>query len=201
MILKLTFVNPLGLDSELILIYPHVDYSYWIRANVQTQEDVINKLDCILKDLDCSRVYSIGRPMMIEYPIYNTLLNDYLYYLLKIDNQFVYNLYIDLLLIRHVDNVIFQYNNPINEKVSKSKEKKTKKTKVENKYLRRETKDLFTGETIYFYENPKTGDSIESKNPNLLEELNKPKRNKKETKTKSTAVPLSAMTFSFAKKK
>ena len=202
MIAKVKYHNPITNDESVLTIsYPKfVDYSYWITKNVQTQDDVFDKLNQIIKDMDCTREYSCGRPMMTSYLNYLSLIEDFVYYLMKIDNQFIYNKYIDKLISRHIDNILFEHNNPVIVK-SKGKTKKVSKPKVENKFLRRETKDLFTGETIYFYENLKTGESIESKNPNLLDELNnKPKKVKKEPKTKSNAVSLSAMTFSFAKK-
>ena len=201
MILKLTYVNHHGHEDILEIQYPYIDYRRWLDRNVQTKEDIINKLNNLLSSMDCTRDYATGRPMMTSYANYSIFLEDYFYYLLKLDNQFIYNQYIEKLINTHIRNKTFEYEYPYLDKFNKSKEIKTKKTKVENKYLRRETKDLFTGESIYFYENLKTGDSIKSKDPNLLEELNKPKRNKKETKTKTIAVPLSAMTFSFAKKK
>lgn len=202
MILKLTYLNHHGYEDVLEIQYPYIDYRRWLERNVQTQEDIISKLNDLLSNMDCTRDYSTGRPMMTTYANYSMFLEDYFYYLLKLDNQLIYNAYIERLLNNHVRNKTFEYEHPYLDKYSKPKETKAKrKPKIENKYVRRETKDLFTGEIIYFYENPKTGDSIESKDPNLLEELNAPKRKKKEIKTKTTAVPLSAMTFSFAKKK
>ena len=61
---------------------------------------------------------------------------------------------------------------------------------------------MFTGEVVYQYINARTGDEVSSSNPDLLTELNAPKKKerKKSIKIKSAGVPISAMTFSFKKK-
>ena len=92
---------------------------------------------------------------------------------------------------------MFEIENPYKQKIQNNKTKtKTKKT-IPNKFVKAVTKDLFTGEDIYVYENLKTGEIIKSKNPNLLDELNAPKEKEKKTKVKSISVSLDAMTFSF----
>ena len=62
------------------------------------------------------------------------------------------------------------------------------------------TKDIFTGKETYIYENLRTLEKINSNNPNLLEELDAPKK-KKVKKKKEVGVPISSMTFSFKKEK
>ena len=105
-----------------------------------------------------------------------------------------YNDYCELLFAVHNKNIEFELANPeIKEKPTK---KRTKKVKIENKYIREETSDLFDGHTTYIYSNFKTGDVIYSDNPNLLEELNKPKEKKKKTK-----VVQGSFTFNFNKNK
>ena len=61
-------------------------------------------------------------------------------------------------------------------------------------------KDIFTGKETYIYENLRTLEKINVDNPNLLEELNAPKK-KKVKKKKEVGVPISSMTFSFKKEK
>ena len=61
---------------------------------------------------------------------------------------------------------------------------------------------MFTNKKVYIYENARTKEKIESNNPDLLDELNAPKKKerKKSIKIKEVGVPISAMTFSFKKK-
>ena len=61
---------------------------------------------------------------------------------------------------------------------------------------------MFTNEEKYIYYNKVTGEEIESTNPNMLDELNAPKKKerKKSINIKQVGVPMSAMTFSFKKK-
>ena len=72
--------------------------------------------------------------------------------------------------------------------------------RIENKFIKYTTKDIFTEKETYIYENLRTLEKINSNNPNLLEELNTPKK-KKIKKKKEVGVPISSMTFSFKKEK
>lgn len=191
MIIKLKFHN-----NRVCVTRPYVDYGYWSSSiNCKNDSDIENKLNSLLKDLNCKRIYDYGRPMMTTYPIYLNLLSDYVYYLLKFNNQILYNKYHILLENIHYDNIQFEIDNPIKKESKSNKRIKS----ISNKFTKRQSKDLFTGEVIYFYENLKTGECIKSINPDLLEELNAPKK-KKIKKEKYCGVPMSAMTFSFKKK-
>ena len=77
---------------------------------------------------------------------------------------------------------------------------KIKKKLPENKFIKYTTKDIFTGKETYIYENLRTLEKINVDNPNLLEELNAPKK-KKVKKKKEVGVPINSMTFSFKKEK
>lgn len=202
--MNLIFVNPITeQDSILVVKRPDVNYMYWKSVtDCRNDEDVKEILERKLRDLDCTKEYDCGRPMMTNYPIYSSYISDYYYYFLKIINLITYNIYIDKLLNRHIDNIIFEYEHPyVPKHIKKVKESKKKKLPP-NKFIKYSTLDMFTGNTIYIYENPRTKEKIESNNPDLLDELNAPKKKerKKSIKIKEVGVPISAMTFSFKKK-
>ena len=177
---------------------PNINYFDWQRfTDCRTDKDIIDVLNYYLKKLDCTIEYSSGRPMMTTYPIYEIHKGMFYYYLLKLNNQLLYNHYMNKLCQKEYNNIIFELENPYKVKQEKSKTKsKTKKT-IPNKFVKAVTKDLFTGEEVYVYENLKTGEIIKSKNPDLLNELNSSKKKEKKQKTKVASVTFEAMTFSF----
>lgn len=180
----------------LKLEYPNVDYEFWKRTKeFKNDIDLCKILDDILKNIDCRKEFNGCRMCMTTYPMYNIMVSKYYYYLIKINNQELYNKYLDKLINLHNINVIFEYCNPIKKE---TKEIKTKSKLPPNKYYRYLTHDLFTNEEIYLYINPRTNHEVRSNNPNLLEELNSKKKKVKQTKVAS--IPLTAMTFSFKKK-
>ena len=69
--------------------------------------------------------------------------------------------------------------------------------KIPNKFIKYTSRDLFTQEDTYIYENPKTGEKIFSDNPNLLDELNNKSKKKKD---KSNVVSINNLFFDFKKK-
>lgn len=195
------WINPLTLTEDVLYIErPKVDAKYWYSSkNCRTDADVIAVLKNILNSLDCTKEYGCGRPMMTTFVMYNSFMNDYYYYLLKLDNYIIYNKYLDILIDRHVQNIIFEYAHPcIPKQVGKNKCNSKKRT-IHNKFIKQESIDMFTGEKKYFYTNPKTGEEYESSNPDFLSELKQ--RKKKEKAPKRGAVPISAMTFNFKKNK
>lgn len=116
------------------------------------------------------------------------------YFLSHVTNPFTYNRLYNTFLEVLEENIIIKDISVELESIPKPKKVKTNaKKKVVNKYYRVETRDIF-GNVTYNYINPKTGDSFFSEDPDLLEELNKPKRTTK-------AVSLDSMTFSFTKPK
>lgn len=180
----------------LKLEYPNVDYEFWKRTKeFKNDIDLCKILDDILKNIDCRKEFNGCRMCMTTYPMYKIIISKYYYYLIKINNQELYNKYLDKLINLHNINVIFEYCNPIKKE---TKEIKTKPKLPPNKYYRYLTHDLFTNEEIYLYINPRTNHEVRSNNPNLLEELNSKKKKVKQTKIAS--IPLTAMTFSFKKK-
>ena len=202
--LCLTYINPINnQQEELKLEYPSIDYMKFKSIYEYNNDfDLINILDKILKKLDCTIEYSCGRTCVTTFPIYNMTLSEYYFYLIRINNQFIYNNYIDKLIKRHIDNLIFEYEHPYAPPISKKKSTTKKKKLPPNKFFKQVTHDLFTDKEKYIYTNPRTREEIISDNPNMLDELNtsKKKERKKSIKIKQTGVPISAMTFSFKKK-
>lgn len=200
MIVSLTLYDLFNADIKhnLILAYPDIDYGYY--KNIKeyyNDKDLCNILDDIITDLDCTREIPCGRILMTHYPMYQIRLNNYYFYLVKLQNQIIYNKYLDKLIDKHIDNLIFEYYNPIKQIITKASTKIKKKNTKPNKFIKQVTNDLYTGEEIYIYENIKTGEIIESKNPNLLDELNAPKKKEKSNKVKTKPTSLDSMTFSF----
>lgn len=116
------------------------------------------------------------------------------YFLSHVENPFSYNRLYNTFLKVLEENIIIKDISVELESIPKPKKTKTKtKKKVVNKYYRVETRDIF-GVVTYNYINPKTGDSFYSPDPDLLEELNKPR-------TTNRTVSLDDMTFSFTKLK
>ena len=194
MTIQLMFHNPI-FNNEDYLVFEEsvIDYCNWRNIkDTKTDNDICEILNLLLIYLDCSRMLS-GMPINRTTNIrYKDELGEYWYYLLKFNNQLLYNKYFDKLIDLHTKNIIVEHSRI---KEDKPKVTKTKKLKVENKYFRYTTKDMFTNEEVFVYRNPKTGDEITSTNPDLLEELNKPKE-----KVRKRAVDVSFMTFSFKKK-
>ena len=194
MTIQLMFHNPIS-NNEDYLVFEEsiIDYCNWRNIkDTKTDNDICEILNLLLIYLDCSRMLS-GMPINRTTNIrYKDELGEYWYYLLKFNNQLLYNKYFDKLIDLHTKNIIVEHSRI---KEDKPKVTKTKKLKVENKYFRYTTKDMFTNEEVFVYRNPKTGDEITSTNPDLLEELNKPKEI-----VRKRAVDVSFMTFSFKKK-
>ena len=200
MIQKLTYNNPITDKEDCIEIcYPTIDYAKFKRLHDYNNDaDLIEILNNILKDLDCSREYNGIRFRTTSHLIYNTFLSDYYFYLNKITNQFIYNKYVDKLIKRHVDNLVFEHEHPYVENNNKKKSTNKRKKSPPNKFIKYVTKDVFTNKTKYVYCNYKTDEQIVSDNGDMLDKLNSVK--KKSTKSKQIGVPMSAMTFSFKKK-
>lgn len=128
--------------------------------------------DEILKDIDCTKLTKNG----IQFhkttdSMYEENCYKYIRHMFRITNFITYNQYLDKLIAQDKANKDFESNYTLPVK----KEAPKKNTRVSNKYIRTITYDMFTNEEQYLYENFKTGDSFISKNPNLLNELNKPK--------------------------
>lgn len=197
----LNYVNPITDEINYLEVqYPIIDYGKFKRLHEYNNDsDLIKILDNILKDLDCTKEYNGVRFRTTTYPIYSMFLSDYYFYVNKITNQFIYNEYIDKLIKRHIDNIVFEHDHPY---IVNTKTNKKKKKSPPNKFVKYTTKDMFTNKSKYVYCNYKTDEQVESDNPDLLDKLNsKNSKHKQNNKRKQIGVPLSAMTFNFKKKK
>jgi hypothetical protein len=133
---------------------------------------------------------------------YINKVSDIFRYLYKIDNYILYNKLYELFITKHNSNIEFEtnFNTMLKEgqakksnKVVKSKEDRVKTETPKTTWIIHETEDLFEGKKQYLYENLKTGETITSDNPNMLEELKSRKKTKREPKTIK-------FTFNFNKK-
>lgn len=195
------WINPFTLTEDVLHINrPNVDALYWYNSiNCKTDKDIVKVLNNILDKLDCTKEYECGRPMMTTFFNYTNAMSDYYYYLLKLNNYITYNKYLDKLIQRHIDNVLFEYEHPYQPKQVGKKRRNSRNRTIPNKFIKHKTTDLFTGVDKFIYSNPKTGEEYETSNPNFEQEI---KRKQTKTKRNKTAgVPISAMTFSFKKKK
>lgn len=200
MIQTITYNNPISNNEESLVLdidSLYYDYATFINElSILYIGDIYKELDSILIDLDCTRIFKSGRPMMIQYSQYRVNIIKFIKLLNKIPGYSIYNEYIDKLINRHIENILFEFNNPIvKKKPTNSKKQKSKP----NKWIKAVTNDIFTGEERYIYENLKTGELITSSNPNLLEELNAPKQRKKK-EDKPTVISTEGIIFNFKKK-
>ena len=184
------------------IIYNHkiINYEYldWIKYISGFEKYTpVEYFYQIIKELDCSKINKKGQQLMsihhYEYPL---LINNAIKVL---DRILDYRLYNDLFLYLvscHERNleICKEYDEEQrNKQTIKNPKTRAKKTKIKDEYLKSISTDLFTGKTNYIYSNLKTGDEIISDNPDLLEELNKPKERKKKT-PKVLSLPIG---FSF----
>ena len=172
--------------------YPNVNYGYWIHSkNYKDDDDLCKIIYDYFNILDCSRIYSSGRPMMTTYPIYKIYWSDVLYYLSKVKNQFLYNKIFDDIAKIHYDNLKFEEEHPV---VEIKRTRKTKRKRPDNKFIRTKSKNMFTNADEYTYYNPRTKQEFHSSNGNLINEI------KTKTKRKGS-VPIENMTFDFSIKR
>ncbi len=162
--------------------YPNYDDTKYYSYERELQKSPEKACDDILKDIDCTILLKSNiqlhktTDLMYEENCYK-----YIRHLFRIKNQIVYNQYFDKFIDKLNANIEFEANFSIPVKETSTK-KKTTKT-VANKYIRTITWDMFTNTEQYLYENPKTGDSFISKNPNLLDTLNAKKKKEKVVET------------------
>ena len=183
------------------IIYNHnlFNYSYleWNRYCYELDKYGDNYIYEIFKELNCDRYNKYGQQLIsINDYEYQLLLNNAIRVLDKFNDYLSYNSLFCNLICIHKNNVQIceEYSaKPKETETHKTNRKSNKKPKVKDEYLRSVSTDLFTGEPKYIYSNLKTGDEIISDNPDLLEELNKPKEKKKKA-TKVLSLPIG---FSF----
>ena len=134
MIVTITYNNPISNNEEDLIIdidSPRYDYADFINNLALLYiGDIYKELNSILADLDCTRIFKSGRPMMIEYSQYKINIAKFLKLLYKIPGYSIYNEYIDKLINRHIENILFEFNNPIiKKKTTNSKKQKAKPNK------------------------------------------------------------------------
>jgi hypothetical protein len=194
-IIKISFINPLTYEEDFLIVKEDYDYNFLRNViKFKHDEDLIARLDYLLKCLDCTIIYNCGPNCVYNSFTYELYINTYWFYLIHLKNQIIYNLYLDKLLNQHIKNILFDFKN---KHISKPKKEKSKKKIIKNEFIRQETNDLFTNEKTYQYVNLKTGEIITSKDDNLLTELNS---KKKKVKKESKAIPMFGITFNFNKK-
>lgn len=201
MIQIIKFNNPINnIEEELTLNFDllNIDYNKWLIfiKNIETK-DIEILLYELLNDLDCTKEFKCGRPMMTSYSMYNILLIEYFRLLYKIQDYKLYNEFFNKLINRHIDNIIFEYENPLTNNKTKSK---TKKDKVKKPlWLKSVSTDLFTGKIQYIYENTKTKEIIINDDENYLHKLKEIKQIKsKKNKVISTLdTSIKGITFKF----
>ncbi len=183
------------------IIYNHMLFNYtyleWNRYCYELDKYGDNYINEIFKELNCDRYNKYGQQLIsVDTYEYQLLLNNAIRFLDKLNDCLYYNFLFHNLINIHEANVQIckEYSAKIEEtKIHKTNRKSTKKPKVKDEYLRSVSTDLFTGNPKYIYSNLKTGDEIISDNPDLLEELNKPKEKKKKA-VKVLSLPIG---FSF----
>lgn len=105
------------------------------RIKTKIPQDIFNSL---LNDLDCTKEFSCGRPMMTNYPIYARNINAYFYILETLnytENNDEYKEYINKLIDVHTKNIKFEINNPYIPPITKSKNLKEKLLLIKLKIL------------------------------------------------------------------
>lgn len=153
------------------LLYPFIDYYIWGGLkDCKNDNDVVDELNGIIKELDCRKEYDGKRILMTEWPKYKIRLSFYYYYILKLKNQFLYNKYIDKLIEIHSNNVDYENNFPY---IVESKKKSKRKAAIKRRKII--SKDLFSD------------NMMDITNDNNIKPL-------------ESYVPLDHMTYSFKKK-
>ena len=183
------------------IIYNHILFNYtyleWNKYCYELDKYGDNYIYEIFKELNCDRYNKYGQQLIsINDYEYQLLLNNAIRFLDKLTDCISYNfLFFNLVSINENNIRICQeYSTRLKEtEIHKTNRKSNKKPKVKDEYIRSVSTDLFTGNPKYIYSNLKTGDEIISDNPDLLEELNKPKEKKKKV-TKVLSLPIG---FSF----
>ena len=183
------------------IIYNHILFNYtyleWNRYCYELDKYGDNYIYEIFKELNCDRYNKYGQQLIsVDTYEYQLLLNNAIRFLDKLNDCLYYNVLFRNLVNIHETNiqVCKEYSARLEEtKIHKTNRKSNKKPKVKDEYLRSVSTDLFTGQPKYIYSNLKTGDEIISDNPDLLEELNKPKEKKKKA-VKVLSLPIG---FSF----
>lgn len=157
------------------------DYEEWKGLNCRIiSKDIHVILNEYIRDLNTIRLIKGKQLFNTNSPRYNIIVNQFNYFLDKLINPFEYNYYQKVYETVNEYNKIFEKEYlPIisNSQIKTKKKKKVNKNKA---WTVVESKDIFTNEINYIYENIITGEKIISKDTNLLSSLNKTNKPKKE---------------------
>lgn len=172
---EILYYNPIE-NKYCILVIPKMPVNR-IRLGglykYETDEDIYNILIKILKDLDLSKTCNGMLLYTIDSVRYSSLMSEYIYYLEHSINQLEYNHWIDVLIQRHLMNIVIEKNFvPPTIKKSKDKNLIDRTGNLKNMFYKRKVLSLFDEPPQYEYINPKTGEIITSDNPNLCDKLN-----------------------------
>lgn len=172
------------LEIKIDTNYNNYDAIKYYSYEVLLLSPIKELLDKLLNELDATKLYKGNQVMTTNSWRYEETVERFIRTLFRIPiyDFITYNKYVELLLNKHNENLEFEANYVKPQPEVKTKSKSSNKNKVPNKYIRSETHNLFTGELEYDYTNFATGDSFISSDPNLLEQLNAPKKKKKEKK-------------------
>lgn len=168
-----------NINQELIIkdyeINP-IKVKFLVICNNDTE--YIYQLQRILDDIDCSVFLKCGKIISVNTPKYDEYLSLYMYYAGKIQDQVLYNEYIDKLIARHEANVKHdEVYFKVNPDAQKDKEHPVKKKGYKPIWTREKSIDLFENDFHYIYTNRKTGEIIHSNDPDLIAKgLGKKKR-------------------------
>lgn len=194
MILSLIIHNPVTDCLETWNIqYPNVTKIEWITLYCFiTEDEIIRELDNILNNaLNVTLLYKDKQVRSTTTYNYKNSCSWYWHHLLRINNPFLYNKYLDKLINKHIENLLF-------EKELRDKQKDTivnikpKRKRKKNEYKQYVSRDMFDNSINYIYINNVTGEQIISKDNSLLNELNTKKKAKKKQEDK-----FKHMTFKF----
>lgn len=172
------------LDISIDTNYSNYDAIKYYSYETTLQTPIEEMLQSYLSDLDATKLCKTSKGLVQIVSTnsfrYKEIVERFIRTLFRIpySDYIIYNFFLDALMKRHQENIEFELNFNSIQTVKEKPIKNNKKSKVPNKYVRSETHNLFTGELVYDYTNFATGDSFVSSNPDLLEELNAPKKKK-----------------------
>lgn len=182
--------------------YPNYEYmDYILFIGFISNRNIEDCLIELIRNIDCTKRTKQGkRYMIVNCYAYDKFIYWYIRCLFRVTDYIKYNYYYNLLYTVHNFNLEFEslFVEKEEKKIKTTRVKK-EKVKVENKFIRKVTYDLFTNEPHYIYFNLKTGEEINSDNPDLLDELNNKTKNVRKV-SKMVPVP-TGIIFNFNKEK
>lgn len=210
MIQQLNYLNPITNNIETL----NIDicslnelYWYYYESFYNSEENLLEQINKSIIDLH-PKFYKEAIYFGTDSTSYKDSLALIFRLLYRISDYILYNTIVEQIAKIHSDNIADEHEFLLSIK-PKSKQRKMKdgakrpKNIIKNEFVRHETEDMFTGKKTYLYENLKTGNRIESEDPNLLETLNAPKPKVKKEKTVKVKfvqkIDMSQVKFKFNK--